>query len=258
MGLRRFLLGAVTLGVLADLVSAQGSKKMEPPNLGALFSGGTPNALAGSLRGYLVRSLPEPLYDASPNWGHKAHTAWGLKKQGVWRKIRVTALNPADSLVLDVRDLWVPEPGRMTFTTFLAFDARAELTRQRWEAGVKLLDTSVRARFRVRLQLGCEATARLEPGGLLLPEAVFRLRVLQSRLEVENLVVEHIAGVGGDAAELFGDLARSGLRQWHPSLERDLIARAEAAVVKAGDTKEVRLTLAQLWRKRTHAGPVAP
>jgi hypothetical protein len=231
-----------------------------------LLSNGTSDALAGSLRGYLVRSLPEPLYERSAGWGRRVPAPNGIKwngkllplrpeithtekNQGVWRKARVTAINPADSLVFDLRDLRNPDAGRMTFSAFIAFDARLEYTRQRWASGVKLSDGSMRARFRVKMTLDCEATARLEPNGLLLPEAVFRLRVVDAKVQVENFVVEHVAGLGGEAAKLIGDTVKGGLEQWHPSLERELLDRAQAAIVKSGDTKEVRLSLAKLLNK---------
>jgi hypothetical protein len=224
------------------------------------------DALAGSLRGTLIRLLPNPLYEASPGWGQTKLVARGLKwkakggsiqaeiqrshkNDGTWRKVRVTAFNPADTLVFDLRNLQQPEPGRMTFDAFVAFDARLDAEQQNWESGVRLYSGSVRARFRVKLALKCEFIARLESNGTFLPDAVLRLRVLQADLHYENLVVEHIAGVGGEAAQLIGDAIKTGLHQWHPSLERDLLVRANEAIVKAGDTKEVRLSLAKLFAR---------
>jgi hypothetical protein len=240
-----------------------------------LLRGGSADALAGSLRGVLLHSLPDPLYEASPGWGHKERTAKGVKwtpgnvlplrpevmhgdkNQGTWRRVRVTALNPAETLVVDLREVGSPEPGRLLFTVFAALDARVDYHRENWEAGIKWYSASVRARCRVKLTLHCEATTRLEPSGLLLPDAIFRLRVLDSHLEYDNFVVEHIAGVGGEAAKVLGDAARKSLHQWHPSLERNVLAKAEAALVKAGDTKEVRLSLLQLLKKQTRT-PAAP
>jgi hypothetical protein len=62
--------------------------------------------------------------------------------------------------------------------------------------------------------------------------------------------VEHIAGVGGETAKLLGEGVRGALRQWHPSLERELRAKAEAAIVKAGDSRDVRLNMLELLRSR--------
>jgi hypothetical protein len=63
-------------------------------------------------------------------------------------------------------------------------------------------------------------------------------------------VVEHIAGLGGEAAKLLGDAARGSIKQWRPSMEHELLAKANVAIVKAGDTKEVRVSLSKLLGKK--------
>ncbi len=209
----------------------------------------TTAAFARTIRSYLLRELPEPLYDASPGWGREVRTWRGTKKDGLWRKIHVTALNPAHTLTFDIRDVSLRETGRIGFTALFALEARVEHRWQRWAAGVKLYNTSIRARFRVQVTLQCEATIDVGHDPLLLPEAVCRLRATESHLQLDNVVVEHVAGFGGDAAEIVGNTIRRGLKQWHPSLERRLLTKAEAAIVRAVDTKEVRLSLTRLWQK---------
>ncbi len=171
----------------------------------------------------------------------------GPKNDGTWRHIRVTAGNLNDSLDLRIRDIRHHEEGRTTFDVFLAFDARLDFTQQNWKAGMKLYDGSVRARFRVLLTLGCELTSRVESGKLL-PEALIRVRVTRADLRYENLVVEHIAGVGGEVAQMLGKAIHEGMRQWRPSVERDLLAKGNAALVKAGDTGELRVGLQTLLK----------
>src|SRR5262249_51055032 len=146
------------------------------------------------------------------------------------------------TLAFDLRDARQAGPGRMTFTTLLAFDARVEYEQQNWRWGVRLYSGSVRARLRLKLALSCEVTSRVESSGYL-PELVFRLRVLGSDLRYDNFVVEHVGGVGGDLAKLLGKAAHGALNQWRPSLERNLLAKANAAIVKAGDTRDVRVGL---------------
>jgi hypothetical protein len=90
---------------------------------------------------------------------------------------------------------------------------------------------------------------KVETKGLL-PDAVFRLRVVESDLGYDNLVVEHTAGVGGEAAKVLGDAFIGGVRLWKPSLERRLLAKANEAIVKAADTKEVRLGVTSLIGKK--------
>jgi hypothetical protein len=252
--------------------AARGQPAPSPPktiaagNVLAVLGGGSVDALAGALRGYVLKSLPTPLYEDPRHWGLQkpvSEVKWRgkgmhihpekfevMKNDGRWWKVRVTADRLADTLVFDLRDARQIEPGRMTFTAFVSFDTHVDYDRQTWHNGRRTYASSVRARLRVRLTLHCEATARLDGGGVLLPDAVFRLRVLQAESGYDNFVVEHIAGLGGEAAKLLGDAARGSLKQWRPSMERELLARADAAIVKAGDTKEVRVSLSKLFDKK--------
>jgi hypothetical protein len=225
------------------------------------------HALAGTFRALLVEHAPHVLYEAWPGWGEtdrvahglkwtgkhvplRPHITYGDKNDGKWRHIRVTSDNFADTLVFDIRHVRNPQPGRMTFDVFISFDARVLYEQQNWDAGVRLYSGEARARLRVKLLLRCEAVTRLETNGSLLPDAFFRLRVTRADLRYDNLVVEHVAGVGGEMAKVLGDAVKGGLDEWHPSLERDLLTGANAAIVQAGDTKEVRLSLVKLFNSK--------
>ena len=102
--------------------------------------------------------------------------------------------------------------------------------------------------MRLKLNLKCEATSRWEKTGGFLPDALFRVRILQADARYDKLVIEHVAGIGGEAAKVLGDLFKGSLEQWRPSLERELLAKADAAIVKAGDTKEVRVRLSSVLK----------
>ena len=104
--------------------------------------------------------------------------------------------------------------------------------------------------MRPKLTLNCELTARLDDKGELLPDAVLRLRVLKADLQYDNLVVEHAAGFGGAAAKLMGEAGHRIVNEFKPNLERDLLAKADAAIVKAADTKEIRLKLSDLLKSK--------
>jgi hypothetical protein len=241
------------------------SKSITASNVLAVLGGGSVDALAGTLRGFIIQALPTPLYEDTRHWGLQKpirEVKWrgkGLhvypearevpKNDGRWWKVRVTAERLADTLVFDLRDAQQAELGRMTFTAFISFDTHIDFDRQIWHTGTRTYSGSIRARLRIKLTLHCEATARLDSRGAVLPDAVFRLRVLQADSGYDNFVVEHIAGMGGEAAKLLGDAARGSLKQWRPSMERELLAKADAAIVKAGDTKEVRVSLSKLLGK---------
>jgi hypothetical protein len=236
-------LAVVVLALLAGGAAAQPAAEA----LGALGKGDSTAALAGNLRALVLKALPQPLHEDHRHWGAQRPGRGGKpRNDGRWWRVRAEAINPADTLVLDLRDVRKSAPGQTLFTAHLALDARLFLDRQTWRAGVRLYSGSTRARLRVKLTVRCEATTRVRPNGTFLPDATFRLRVLESDVRYDNLVVEHTAGVGGEAAKLLGDTLVGAAHRFRPSLERDLLAKANAAVVKAGDTREVRLGLTPL------------
>lgn len=216
--------------------------------LGALTGGQTTAALAGNLRAFLLDNFPDPLFEDASHWNLQKRGPRGKwRNDGRWWKARIEGRNLRDTLLLDLRDVQQPGGGLTTFTLFVSFDAGIQLDRQTWMMGARLHSGSTRARCRVRLTLRCEALTKFEKGKKLLPDAIFRLRVVQSNLEYDNVVVEHVAGVGGEAAKLLGEAVIDGIRQMKPSLERNLRERANTAIVKAADTKEVRLNLFDLF-----------
>jgi hypothetical protein len=234
-----------------------------PADPATVLGGSSPAELATSLRSILLTFLPTPLYQDHKHWGGQKEVLRGLKwkgegldfhaeaqrslkNDGLWWRVEVTAPDVEKALVLEVRDIRKPEPGKMTFTAFVAFNTEIEYERQRWDAGRRLFSTSIRGRARVNLTLHCESTLRFEDKGKLIPDTIFRLRVTSSDFGYDSLVFEHVAGVGGEAAKLIGDVARANVHLWRPSLEHRLIEKANDAIVKAGDTKEVCIGLGKL------------
>ena len=249
----RALVGLVALVGLIGMVGVGAAapppgKRIDPgAALGALGESSAAASLAVNVRALLLTVLPEPLFEDSKNWGLRKKGPLGrVHNDGRWWKVRLSAVNPKDTLILDIRDLVKHGKGRSTFNVFIACDVRVVLDRQTWKAGARLYSGSMRARLRVRATLACEVLTRVVPGKGLFPDTTFRLRVLGSQLAYDNVVVEHTAGVGGEAAKVLGDAVLGTLKQVKPSLERRLLEKANAAVVKAGDTREIKLGLSSL------------
>jgi hypothetical protein len=219
--------------------------------------------LAGILRGLLISALPDPIVQQNSNWGKQSNVANGitweksgifykprkqekLKNDGTWRRIKVEAVDPDRTLTVHVQNVQYPEKGKVTFDVVVTLQTRITFEQQLWLSGVKLYGGETRARCRPILALRCESTTRTEKTGNLLPDVIFRMRVTDARLGYDQFKVEHTAGVGGDTAKLLGEAAHDLLNQLKPSLERDMLDKAGKAIVKAGDTKEVKLSLGKL------------
>jgi hypothetical protein len=180
--------------------------------------------------------------------GSKLHfeKVYTLKNHGEWRKIQVRAPNIPDTLIFDIRNIQRPESGRLTFDVFMSLDTHIEYEQQNWANGLRLYSGSATIDARVKLNLKCEVSTRLEKSGTVVPDMIVGLRVVDAHLGYDNLKTEHIAGVGGEAARVLGDAVKGGLDKWKPEMERELLARADEAIVKAGQSKEVRLSLSEL------------
>jgi hypothetical protein len=254
--------------LVAVLVACTGALAQAPNPLSILGGGSSTDALAGSLRGYLIEHMPPVLLDEKYGWGETKLVARGLewkadstpwwpsvqksyKNHGVWRHVVVTTGNLRETMVFDLSKVKKPKNGRMTFEAFLALNLRVVHDQQNWRAGLKLYSGSAIARLRARVRVKCEIVSKLEKKeGSLLPDVVFRFSVLKAEVSYDDLVLEHVAGVGGELARILGEATVSGARQWKPSLERNLLAKAEATILKAGKTKEVRLGASSLFKKK--------
>jgi hypothetical protein len=250
----RPLLSAALLIALAGPVAAA------PPNPASAPSA---DELAEVMRTLLTSALPSPLVAKEFNWGHqveimngitwegdgilkKPHKQKKFKNDGVWRKIQVEAFNPEKNLTLAVKNVQQPEKGKITFDMLVTLQTRITFEQQVWSRGTRLYSGETRARCRPILALKCESTSRVEKSGALIPDVVFRMRVLDARLSYDEFRVDHTAGVGGDLAKVMGDALHDTIKLWMPSLEKDMKEKAQQAIVKAGDTKEVKLGLGRL------------
>lgn len=256
---KRWWTAVVTVAVMVSNVPALWAGGTAIPPAPAPAANSSTDALAGTLRTLMLQFIPSPLYEDHKHWGRQKEVTeikWKgkgvgghpekvkvLKNDGHWWKVLVVTPALSNTLILNIRDQQQPEPGRMTFTAFLSFDTAVEYEKQNWHSGLRTWSGSVRARMRINLTLNCEVQSRLEISGGLLPEMVFRLRVLHSDLKYDNLVITHVPGLGGDMAQLVGDALHDSLKHWRPGLERNLLAKANAAITKAADTKEVRLSV---------------
>ena len=223
-------------------------------------------SLEKTLRDILLKNLPDPIVQSARGWGdqkegvvgvvfHKdgprlrTERVRGMKNDGMWRKVDIRAVDPEHSLALAIADAAFPEPGRATFTAMLGVDCAIRFEQQLWRNGARLYSGETRGRCRAAVALKCEVSSRTEtkPGSLI-PDLVIRVRVTDAQLFYDNLVIEHTAGVGGDAARVLGQMVIDAVKQAKPDLERDLLAKANTAIVKAADTQEVRVSLSALLK----------
>ncbi len=215
------------------------------------------------LKPILIDSLPKVLHESSDNWGHQANVPVGVKWDGLkptvqkslrnhgeWKRLTITARDLKNTLELKIHDVKNINAEKQTFKVLLTFQMGVEYEHQTWESGVRLWSGSVRARAQVKLEMDCENNIRVELDKNHLPELVLRACATGAKLNYDKLVVEHINGVGGDTAKVIGAAVHGVVKRAKPSIERDLLAKANAAIVKAADTRDIRLGFGSLLKTK--------
>ncbi|MSQ95028.1 MAG: hypothetical protein EXR98_10800 [Gemmataceae bacterium] len=211
------------------------------------------------LQPMLADAMPKILYEKTQNWDHQAMVPVGLRWHGLksyvvksprnhgeWHRLSVTSQDLRRTLDLQIYDVKNLSAEKQTFKVYLTFQMGAEYEQQNWANGLRLWSGSVRARVQVKAYLQCEDTLRFDTSKGPLPDFVFRMRVTGAKVDYDKLVVEHITGLGGDAAKLIGQAAHKAMNQWRPSIERNLLAKAGDAIVRAADTREIRVGFGSL------------
>ena len=250
--LRPFALAVSIVAFASTLRAADSPPVVEP-------------ALSASLRTLLLQNLPEPLHNSQRGWDNQKDVLIGMKwhktglvrfkpeamkanrNDGHWQRITVHADDSKRTLALAIADVKYPEPGKTTFVAYLGLDTKLVYEQQLWKSGARLYGGETRAKCRLAVKVFCELTSRFERApGTILPTAVVRVRVTQSELNYADLAVEHTAGLDGNAAKSLGDAVVKFIKAIQPNLEADLLKKADAAVVRAADTKEVRVAFDSL------------
>jgi len=236
------------------------AKKPLPPEAGIV---------AKILRDMLVPKVPDPLTKSNQNWGHqKAVTV--IKRQreglrfwtepvqefqndGLWRRVEVRIPEPT-KLSLAITELTFAADGKILATVAIACPrVDVKLEQQLWRNGTRLYGGETRAHCAAAVTMKAVVTTKTEykKGGFLpIPEITLQVRATEALVFHDELIVDHTAGLDGDAAKVFGDLIVRIVLAAKPDLERDLLQKANAAVVKAAGTREFKLAFDKILGAR--------
>lgn len=220
--------------------------------------------LTNLLRDQMKDKIPDPLTQSSHNWGKQVAVTvvrrQGLRfrpepvgeemvNHGLWRHVEVRIPDPS-KVALAITELTYPEEGKMLATVAVACErVDAKMEHQLWRNGRRLYGGETRVHLPAGITLKAEVTTKNEPnkGGILaLPEVTLTIKVTDAELSIGKIVVDRTVGLDGPAAEAVGDLALNAIKSVKPDLEADLLKKANAAIVKAAGTREVKVALDKL------------
>lgn len=220
--------------------------------------------LQSSFEKLLQSALPNPLHNGSNNWGKTTKVVNGVKwhglkpelqhgdrNDGTWRKYTITLQQPVEKhFRVKLHDAESIGNDRILFHVDLGMDIWFKVIQQNWAKGIKLFDGDARGTVTLNLKLTCVSTLHLEKEvGSSFPKVVYRLQVTNAKTEYSQLKIDYVAGIGGELAEKIGDWTQDAVKQLKPSWEEKLLEKANQAIMKAADTKELQLGLSGIGRK---------
>ncbi len=223
--------------------------------------------LANYLRELIAKKIPDPLTKSNDGWGRQTAVTVvrrqreGLRiwtepvrekrNDGMWRRVEVRIPEP-EKIAVTVMELVQEENGKFHATVALACErVDVRFQQQLWRNGLRLYSGETRAHCQAALSLKAEITVKREPSKgvatfLQIPDVKITIQATEAKLYYDKLVVDHTAGLDGNAAKVVGDVILKSVKAVKPDLESDLLLKANAAIVKAAGTREVTVKLDKL------------
>jgi len=163
----------------------------------------------------------------------------------------VNVNDPAKNLTLEMKDLESPEAGKLTFSAAVrASDLNLKSSSRCGSSACGSSRTRRGPPQKPRVHLDCEVSQRLETKpGVTFPEMVLTFKGRQGGSVLRGFADRAHARPRRRRREAIGDATHKLLKQIKPSLERDLVEKANAAIVKAASDKEVRVGFSSLMKK---------
>ncbi len=219
--------------------------------------------IAKLMREMALQKMPDPLVKANDGWGKQKEFVVGkrmlrnpnkfpdapteLFNDGLWRRFTVTAREPEKTFAVGFAELVRPAPDQLNATINVAMDINFRMEQQLWLRGKQLYSGETRGHCKAAVQLKTVVNHKTEfkPGSLL-PEVVLKITTTDAKIFYEGLTIDHTAGLDGEDAKKVGDLVIDLIKKVKPDLEKELLEKGNAAIVKAAGTKEIRLQLDKL------------
>jgi hypothetical protein len=170
---------------------------------------------------WIAEAIPRE-YERSKDWGRTKQITTGVRssgnffkfdvhrrksevKHGVWKKYRVTLVEPDKNLVVRIENLRSTGPGRTALTLLISAKVTAWARAKVYERGIHLIALEAEADTSIRLALDAEISLESIPTTSWLPGVAVRPVVTDARITLENFRLTRISDLRGSLARELGD-----------------------------------------------------
>lgn len=222
-------------------------------------------SLSKALHKLALANLPDPLVKSDNGWGKQKEFVAGavmlrntkkfgpdaprvLVNDGLWRRITVTARDPGETLGVAIGELVRSDAS----TAHLVLDAHMDIDfrveHQLWKRGHQLYSGETRGHCKAGVRLKAEVVSTTtKVAGSFFPEVVLTVKATDAKLFYDKLIIDHTAGLDGEDAKKAGEFVLDLVKGVKPDLEKQLLDKANAGIVKAASSKEIKVPLDKLF-----------
>jgi hypothetical protein len=215
------------------------------------------------LKAIVLQTLPVD-YENTRQWGgtrrmwdglHVHMDGWRVKTKrrfkeanhGTWKKYRLTLVDPAQQLTIQLANVRQIEPGRIEFELTLGARVNAYGRLQEWNHDVRLFSVSADAIADVVLWIRGEMSSTLDPTKLP-PDVLFQPVAHEARLNLVSLRLLRISKTDGPIVKGLGEALEEVIRDELSERSDQLVARINRQIQK--DPDNLRFSLHDLVKYR--------
>src|SRR4051812_6798069 len=218
-----------TLRVVAFLfVVAAVAKAMAGPSLASL-TGITPEVVAQLVTPLIAEAVPRE-FEGKKDWGKTKKVTTGLRSEGnffkfdihskktevndgIWKKYRVTLIEPEKNLEIRIDNLRTLESGKYALTLFVAAKVHGWARAVVYEHGVHVISLDAEGDTAIKLWVDAEVGVETVQSSTFIPGVELRPVVTDARLKFDDFKLTRISDVRGAVAKELGELLRKELQK---------------------------------------------
>jgi hypothetical protein len=211
------------LAVAATIVKA-----MAVPSLSTL-TGITPEMVTQLVVPLIAAAVPRE-FEGEKDWGKTKNVTTGLRSEGnffrfdihskknevndgVWKKYRITLIDPDKNLELRIDNMHRLESGKYALTLFVAAKVHGWARAVVYEHGVHVISLEAEGDTSIRLWVDAEVGVETVQSSTFIPGLELRPVVTDARLKFDDFKLTRISEVHGTIAKELGELLRKELQK---------------------------------------------
>ena len=241
-----------SLAVIVFACSTATAAYAESPPTSTATGGVAPEMISQIASRLIADAIPRE-YERSKDWGRTKRITTGLRSSGnffdfdihrrktdvnhgVWKKYRVTLVEPDQNFAVRIENLRTTAPGRFAFTLFVNARLRGWARAKVYDRGIHFIAVEAEGRSNVRLRLDTEITLETVSANPFLPGLAIRPVVTAAQLHLDDFRLTRISDLRGALAHELGDALRHIIKDELSG--PNLVAKLNRSIEKRRDRLE--------------------